>query len=49
VAMNPSGRSGGLLSGSNPAFVELSAIYTLAGIYLEGRTKFSTVKVKLLN
>jgi hypothetical protein len=49
VALNPSGRSGGLLSGWNPTFAEISAIDTLAGIYLEGRTKFSTVKVKLLN
>jgi hypothetical protein len=48
VALNPCGRSGGLLSGWNPTFVELSIIDTLPGIYLEGMTKFSTVKVKML-
>jgi hypothetical protein len=49
VALDPCGRSGGLLSGWNPTFVELSALDTLAGIYLEGRIKQSTDKVKLLN
>jgi exonuclease III len=42
VAVDPCGRSGGLLSGWNPANVELTSLDTLAGIYLEGRTKQTT-------
>jgi len=49
VALNPSGRYDGLLSGWNLDFAELSAFDTLAGIYMEGMTKMSTIKVKLLN
>jgi len=49
VALDPCGPSGGLLSGWNPTFVELYALDTLAGIYLEGRIKQSTDIVKLLN
>jgi hypothetical protein len=40
---------GGLLSGWNPTLAELDAFDTSAGIYLEGRFKQSTDKVKLLN
>jgi hypothetical protein len=49
VALDPCGRSGGLLSGWNPSFVEITSLDTLAGIYLEGRTKQSVDLVKLLN
>jgi hypothetical protein len=49
VALDPCGRSGGLLSGWNPTCDEIYAFDTLAGIYLEGRFKHSTDKVKMLN
>jgi exonuclease III len=49
VALDPSGRSGGLLSGWNPTYAELCAFGTSAGIYLEGRFKQSAEKIKLLN
>jgi hypothetical protein len=49
VAMDPNGRSGGLLVGWNPAVAELCAIGTTAGIYLEGRSKHSADEVKLMN
>jgi len=49
VAMDPYGRSGGLLSRWNLSCVELYAFDTFAGIYLEGRFKQLANKVKLLN
>jgi hypothetical protein len=49
VVLDPTGRSGGFLSGWNPAIAELTSFDTLTGILLEGRTKVSTFKVKLLN
>jgi hypothetical protein len=49
VATDPNGRSGGLLSGWNPTYAEFCALGTNAGIFLEGRIKDSTEKMKLLN
>jgi hypothetical protein len=49
VALDPNGRSGGLLVGWNPTKAELYACGTSAGIFLEGRFKHSAEKVKLLN
>jgi hypothetical protein len=49
VALDPCGRSRGLLSGWNPNFAELSALDTHAGILLEGRVKQSADSIKLLN
>jgi hypothetical protein len=49
VALDPCGRSRGFLSGWNPTFVELSALDTHAGIYLEGRIKQLVDMVKMLN
>jgi hypothetical protein len=49
VALDPCGRSGGLLSGWNPDYAELSSLDTRAGIYLEGRVKQSATSVKMLN
>jgi hypothetical protein len=46
---NPNGRSGGILSGWNPAYVEFCAYGTSAGIYLEGKFKQSAGRYKLLN
>jgi hypothetical protein len=49
VAMDPNGRSGGLLVGWNPVLAEFNALGTNAGIFLEGRFKNTAEKVKLLN
>jgi hypothetical protein len=49
VALDPNGRSGGLLVGWNPALAELNALGSFAGIYLEGRFRNTEVEVKLLN
>jgi exonuclease III len=49
VALDPNGRSGGLLSGWNPTYAEFCAFGTTAGIFLEGRFKHSVDQVKLLN
>jgi hypothetical protein len=47
VALDPCGRSGGLLSGWwNPTCAELDAFDTSAGIYLEGRFKQSSLRIK---
>ena len=47
--LDPYGCSGSLLSGWNPTCDEIYDFYTFEGIYLEGRFKHSTDKVKMLN
>lgn len=49
AALDSHGRSGGLLTGWNPSFIEFCVFGTDAGIFMEGRLKKSKDSVKLLN
>jgi len=49
VDLDPNGRSSGLVVGWNPTLSEFHALGTTACIFLEGRFKNSTEKVKLLS